>query len=83
MKPKNPKTPSSLPHIHLDLNAQGSPELEQTLTFDTVEELLSYDCRETEVPERIGRRLRVSLPGHEFKSILPPPTTPWKPRADE
>jgi hypothetical protein len=71
MNPKNSKPPSSLPQIQLDLNAQASPELEQSLTFETVEELLSYDQRETDLPERIGRRLRVSLPGHEFKPIRP------------
>jgi hypothetical protein len=89
MNPKKPKLPSSLPQIHLDLSAQTSPELEQTLTFETVEELLSYDQRETEVPDRIGRRLRVSLPGHEFKPIHPTPSSPssssasWPGRKEE
>ena len=76
MNLKNSKPPSSLPQIHLDLNAQASPELEQTLTFNTVEDLLSYDQRETELPDRIGRRLRVSLPGHDFKSARPGSASP-------
>lgn len=85
MNPKNPKLPSSLPQIHLDLNAHASPELQQTLTFETVEQLLSYDQRETELPERIGRRLKVSLPGHEFKAGRATPSAPpsWPSRPEE
>lgn len=85
MNPKKPKLPSSLPQIHLDLNAHASPELEQTLTFETVEELLSYDQRETELPDRIGRRLKVSLPGHEFKPVRPTSSAPssWPSRSEE
>lgn len=83
MKPNNPKQPPSLPQIHLEVTPQGSPELEQQLTFETVEELLSYDRRETDVPERVSRRLRVSVPGHEFKPVPPAPEPPPKPRSKE
>ena len=80
MKPKNPKQDAQLPHVHLELNAETSPELQQTLTFETVDELLSYDRSENDVPDRVVRRLRVSLPGEELKPLRPQPAKPWKPR---
>ena len=79
MKPKDPKQPPSLPHMQ----QEPSPEAQQVLTFETVEELLSYDRRETEVPEHVSRRLRVSVPGHEFKPVPPAPEPPEKPRPEE
>ncbi len=83
MKPKTPKQNSPPQHIHLELNAESSPELQQSLTFETVEELLSYDRSETELPDGVVRRLRGSLPGQELKSVRPQPPKPWKPRSPE
>jgi hypothetical protein len=80
MKPKNPKQTPPLHHIHLELNSETSPELQQVLTFDTVDELLSYDRNETDPPDRVVRRLRVSLPGQEIKGVRPQDPKPWKPR---
>jgi hypothetical protein len=84
MKPKNPKQPPSLPHVHLELNAENTAEMQQVLTFQTVDELLSHDRSETEVPDQVTRRLRKSVPGHSFKTVppTPPPKSSGKARRD-
>ena len=79
MKPKNPKQTPPLHQIHLELTPDNSAEIHQVLTFDTVDELLSYDRHETEVPERVVRKLRVAFPGKEIKSLRPKSAQPWQP----
>ena len=84
MKPKNPKQPPSLPQIHLELNAENTAEMQQVLTFQTVDELLSHDRNEVEVPDQVTRRLRKSVPGHSFKPVPPaPPPASGKARRDD
>lgn len=80
-KPKNDPPNSGPAQPKLEMTPEVSPELQQVLTFETVEELLSYDFRETDTPERIGRKLRAALPQQDILPLKPlDPGYQWKPR---
>ena len=84
MKPKNPKSSSSKPPSEVQLKPDASQEMQQVLTFETVEELLSYDRSETVIPDRIIRKLRHAMPGQDIMPIKPlGAETAWKPRAKD
>ena len=80
MKPKNSKPPSK-PPSEVELKPEPLQEMQQVLTFETVEELLSYDRSETVIPDRIIRNLRTAMPGQEIIPLKPTGTeAAWKPR---
>ncbi len=83
-KPKNNPPNATPTQPNLELTPEVSPEMQQVLTFETVEELLGYDFRETDTPERIGRKLRAALPQQEILPLKPvDPNATWKPRPKE
>ena len=84
MKPKNPKSASSKPPSEPMLKSDASQEMQQVITFETVEELLSYDQRETVIPDRVIRKLRHAIPGQDILPLKPAGTEQdWKPRAKD
>ena len=78
-KPKNNPPNATPTQPHLELTPDASQEMQQVLTFETVEELLGHDFRETDTPERIVRKLRAALPQQEILPLKPvDPNAKWK-----
>lgn len=82
MKPKNPKPAKPLSPSPVELSQEAGQEMQQVLTFETVEEMLSYDRAETDVPDAVVRKLRRSLPGETVKPVKLAEPKPWKPRPE-
>lgn len=83
MKPNSSNPNPQRPHVHLGLEPEAGVEMNQTLTFQTVEDLLSFDRSEIEVPDGVTRRLKLSLPSPDVKLGPPASGKPWKPRGKE
>ena len=81
MKPKHPKHPPGTPS-HLEIQQETGQEMQQVLSFETVDEMLSYDRSETALPDGVVRKLKDSLPDQPIKPLPQADAKPWKPRKD-
>ncbi|MBM3848215.1 MAG: hypothetical protein FJ405_18255 [Verrucomicrobia bacterium] len=70
MKPNTPKDKSVSPPTPNAMSQDATQELQQTLTFETVEGMLSYDRSETPIPEALTRKLKESLPDQPLKPLV-------------
>jgi hypothetical protein len=81
MKPKNPKHPPATPS-HLEIQQDTGQEMQQVMSFETVDEMLSFDRSETALPDGVVRKLTDSLPDQKIKPLPEPESKTWKPRKD-